>query len=367
MMGYVIAGYPTRRNKRQPVVEPKICYGSEQRSLQQAKTSVRQSKKRKVGLKRHLTIQDLPLEIIQKIFVYAGSHNSMPLLNRFFHLCLRPTSFLINSYIWENFLWDLNESLRNETRARVHVLTSDVFDNRLLIDYLNRNHRFLNVVSNIVNTESLPTLLQERQDKFYKDELDSINESHLKVARHEQLGKPINDFPSSFYNHPNIFFHNDISQHPPVYNQFLLKLHAHFSIKEPILLCDRIFNWFFWQSHSYNINHLFHAINLVLHISLLPNSRLDNVDPLNHLLKNLYLEVSPDISNLLLLDGDEDDAQLNERKARIVEKFIRKFYKDSQNCLSQDDLWQILSQTGERALMELVMRHGGRPGFSVVR
>lgn len=363
-MGYVTSGYPSRPHKRLLPINQKVYY--ENLTPSDERDKIRLPRKKPRIAKKRLTLNSLPQDIIQKIFIYSGKNNSLPFLNRFFYVSLRPNGILIEGYIWENYISDLNELLPENDF--VPILDSNVFQNGILLKYLNENSSVLDSVFNVVKQDSIKALQRERLVLYEDGNLSDIRGSHILVNHDLDSDKPLQDFPHAFYNCPILFFHNDIREKPPVYNQFLLKLHSYFTVKQASWLCEMIVEWFFWKNDGeFGINHLFYALNLVLHLSDLSTHSFHNADVLISLIVNLYLEQPLNLQKLLLCEGFQDEKSILDRKARIIGKFIKKFYRDMRSVLSNDNLWMILHQIKEPSLAEVITHYGGAPSFRVLR
>ncbi|SCV02714.1 LAMI_0H02256g1_1 [Lachancea mirantina] len=324
-MGYVTPGYATRRRKRQKTAL-KVYYENVNVSenLNAARGASRGAK---------LTLERLPVDILQHIFVLSGTNNAMPLVNKKFHAVLRANAYLARRYVLENYVW----AVENQ-----YVLATEAFDVPALMTFFVDNSEFLDLIDGVKSVDAIIT----------------TKDNSTKLL----------DFPNAFYRHPELLFYNDITGKRVVYSQLLLKLNAFFEIEHPSSLCETVVHWFFWKNdlENYNINHMFYAVKLVLHLSRLRNSTLDDVGPLTEFIINMYMDVTPRLLTLLLCEKLEDAHLISERKARIVDKFVRKFYRGDVSSLSHDSLWRTVSEIKDFELIEVMVRHGGAPSFDVV-
>lgn len=370
-MGFIAAGYRTKdfrsvgSSNEEWVIcrQPKVRRGSGRDEVRSGRHKRSKNRKRLIG------IEDLPSELIQRIFVLSRNHQLCE-VNKFFYACLRPTSFLLHRFIVENFYHDLNHEVgRNAPgdakRKEIPVfngLNGKVFENPVFVRFLKENHFLLRDVGHITHGEGLERLIKERETMFSNGDLINLSESHVAVTKQ--------DYPPIFYEQVDLFFENDIQLKKPIYNQFILQLSGHYEIKEPYYLIEMSLQWFFSSTHQYNVNHLFHALNLISHVSVLQSNDFDNVTPLIQFISGLYIEPKSNIYVLLLLDDYVDDGALSSRRLRVLAKFIKKFYKNVEeraSILSQDALWHTLSEIKEKPVMKVIMDYGGQPSFNVVQ
>lgn len=370
-MGFIAAGYRTK--DFQSVYSDRedwaICRRAKVRRSSNLLSRSSRRKKCKVQDKP-LTIRDLPSELIQKIFVFSGNHELYE-VNKFFYTCLKPTSFLLHRFILENFYHDLNRDLtsskgnENGPVPAFHGLNGKVFENSVYVSFLNDNPHLIQEIGHIGHHEELTALQEERLALFQEGDLTGLD------ARHKELQKQ--DYPSIFYSEVEFFFQNDIQLKKPVYNQLILELSVHYEVKQPYFLIETLMHWFFHTNQGqYNINHLFHAIILVTHISsVLPSKSLDNNGPLIELINNLYLTpAGQQLHELLLVDDYTDEEAFSRRRIRVLNKFINKFYKLEETrplLLSQDVLWETLVDVKDKHVMKLIMEYGGQPSINVIQ
>ncbi|AET38253.1 uncharacterized protein Ecym_2532 [Eremothecium cymbalariae DBVPG len=345
-MGYVVAGYATRRLRH---------YDD---------TVVYYPPFKRVCVGRSMRFEDLPRELIQQIFVISGNR-SLAVCSRFLYECLRPRASLIGSFLKANYMHDVNKEVPKTATTmatRIKLLDTDVFNTKVFLGFLNSHHNFLDGLGGLMQISAIYETQRARRVEF--EQGGDVFLGVPKPVVNEETGKPALDFPQPFYTHPYIYFCNNIEAKPPIYNQFLLKIHKYFAITQPEYLTDRILHWFFYESQdNYNVNHLLHAINLALHLSSLSVPKFTRMDPMLTLVNHLFVENIPGITKLLLATNET----LVSRKYRIVEKFIRKFYKGHEELLSDDTLWQLLNNTKDAELMKLVVSHGGKPRFNMIR
>lgn len=373
-MGYVTSGYASRLHKRVRKQPKKLYFerklGKKEGSGRSGRSGIIQEEAPIRVVKPQLGLQNLPQDVLERIFVFAGLNNGMPLLNHFFYRCLRPTRFLVGRYLMENLTRDLNELVRvkHPTCPAVLALSDAVFQNSMFLRFLNENHEFLdNVHDVIIPFEVCDRITRERRELYEDGQLGDMGVIELPVERDPLSDKPVQDFPPIFYAHPALFFQNDISVRPVIYNQLILRLHATYSIQQTSWVCDLLMQWFFLENDQFDINHLFWAVNLVLHLSVHKNAHLEDIVPLAKLIHFLYLDAPARIPRLLLCEQVEDSEQIRRRKLKIIDKFIRKFYRNSLELLSQDYLWTAIHESKDHQLAETIRLHGGKPSFNIIK
>ncbi|SCU95383.1 LANO_0E10198g1_1 [Lachancea nothofagi CBS 11611] len=371
-MGYVTSGYATRPNKRAKKVLRKVYYERVNKAVKVSRTALERHPGR--NEERHMKLVDLPQDVLERIFVFSGRNNALPILNRRFHRCLKPTRFLINCFLRSNYISDVNGAIHDLPDSPCSswiVLAESVFRNRTFLQYLEANPSILDSVDEVTNVESLAQAQQQRLEEFSQGQLQDPRTPLTPFDLDPQTGKPLRDYPPAIYDWPAIFFRNDITVVPPVYNELLLCLHSFYAVQHPSLVAESAMQWFFKQNEErvphLDINHLFYAVNFILHISVQEMRSFTDPHPLIQFVTHIYVTITPWLSRLLLCEKLEAADLISARKAKIVKKFIRKFYRDCPETLSHDDLWLLLNKVKDRRLLETVTEYGGKPSFNVVK
>ncbi|CCD26145.2 uncharacterized protein NDAI_0G03680 [Naumovozyma dairenensis CBS 421] len=135
-----------------------------------------------------LTLQDLPVHIIQKVFVLSGNGTAMPILNKTFYNCLRPTDALVNTFFWENFTYDLSRAPLLEEHEKTHMPLAHI---ETLFDYpMFRN--YITVHYDSVFDQNDIFFINERQ---YKMITENVDDRWLKTLEHvrNEISKGGND------------------------------------------------------------------------------------------------------------------------------------------------------------------------------
>ncbi|AMD22568.1 HHL202Cp [Eremothecium sinecaudum] len=338
-MGYVVPGYATRRLK---------YYDH---------TVVYYPPFKRVCLPRSLKFDDLPPDIIELVFVYSGN-KQLPTCNKLLYRVLKPQRHLVELFFRVNFVVDANALIPTAANTRrVPILLVEVFDRLLFIEHLNDKPSLLDEIV-LIEAYCEVKRIQEAREKG-----ETSSTASVEVERDEETGRPVRDFPQAFYVHKHIYFWNQVDRQPPVYNQMLLKLNGHFVIRQVAYLVEQVIRWFFRENNeNYDVYHLFHALSLILHLSVLHDLQLDKVEPLVVLIDHLFFESISNLTTLLIATEET----LLSRKYRIVEKFVHKFYCGKNDLLSDDYLWLKLREANDNNLTKIILGQGGRPSFNAV-
>lgn len=361
-MGFIAAGYQSREFRIKGACW-KIC----KPSMDGGRDGGRKRMKKSINEKDkevYTRIYELPIEVLQRIFVLSGNHGLCE-VNKFFYSVLRPNSFLLHEYIKERFYHDLNERLcgDKETAPCLWAVDEEIFKNSMFLHFLKGNQDLMKNVAHFGSTDQVEEMKDERARLFERNELSSAESLHLAAIKQ--------DFPSRFYDWHEVYFENDLQEEKPIYNQFILGLSIHYEIKQPYYILENILHWFFMSGQQeYNVNHMFYAVNLVSHVSVLKNENsFDSVIPLIELLRGMYSQVTKRLFVLLLLDDDVNEDSFNRRRLRIAQKFVKKFYREEEQrreLFSEDILWDFLANVKEKSVMKFVIDNGGKPSFNVL-
>ncbi|CEP61972.1 uncharacterized protein LALA0_S04e04830g [Lachancea lanzarotensis] len=370
-MGYVKSGYATRPNKRAKKVREKVYY----EHIGKRRNTGTTADRKKQGPKRSpLRLQDLSQDVLERIFVFSGRNSPLPLLNRHFSKCLKPSQYLIEQYLSVNFVFDVNAALKASSGSSYRpwwVLAECALDVPLILQFLNASPSFLDFIDEIAAVEDVGATQQLRFEQFQNTLLQNLETPLKSLEVDPTTDKSLRDLPAAVYKYPALFFENDILTKPVLYNQLLLRLHSEYAIQNPSLTADSILQWFFIDSAGVtpqlDINHLFFALNLVTHLSVQNKRSFEDVNPLILFIDFLYISVTPRLLQLLLCEKLKDAHLISARKAKIVGKFIRKFYSNELGLLCEDDLWIKLNEIKDHALVEKVSGYGGKPSFNVVK
>ncbi|AGO13635.1 AaceriAGL243Wp [[Ashbya] aceris (nom. inval.)] len=329
-MGYVLAGYATKRLRR---YENTVVY---------------YPPRKRVQLTRATRFEDLPAELLQYIFVLSGNA-ALAECSRTLWAVLRPTAGLVRVYIGAHFM----HRERDVGGGRVQVLATEVFDSRARLAHLATHPEELDEVAGVVGPAALRTWQRAC----------AAGRAAATVEVDAQ-GLPAEDYPAVFYAQPQLFFGDCAAARLPVSPEFLVKLHRFFSVLQPECLAERIMQWFFYESGGrYDADHFLHAVNLVLNLSRLSQARFASIDPLLELLHCLFIDSVPGIGRLLLMPENS----LADGKRALVQKFIDHFYKNNAALLSEDALWRLLTELKDDRLKQIVVGHGARPSFHILK
>ncbi|AAS54248.2 AGL243Wp [Eremothecium gossypii ATCC 10895] len=328
-MGYVLAGYATKRLRR---YENTVVYYPPRKRAQVARAA---------------RLEDLPAELLQYIFVLSGNA-ALAECSRTLWAVLRPTAGLVRVYIGAHYV----HSAHTGSGRRVRVLAAEVFKSRARLAHLAAHPEELDAVAGVMGPAALRAWQRacEAGRATAAVELDAD-------------GRPVEDYPAVFYARPELFFGGRTAGRLPAASEFLEKLHRFFSVLQPECLAERIMQWFFYESGGrHDADHFMHAVNLVLKLSRLPQARFASVDPLLELLHCLFIDSVPGLDRLLKASG----TRLDDLKRALVGTFIDSFYRNNVALLSEDSLWRLLIELRDDRLKQLLVDQGARPSFHIL-
>ena len=371
-MGYILTGYSSRHDKRKKHALPLHRYASSSINLQHHVhlLETRVSSKRPISedqrtirlpakkLRHHqkLTLQDLPVEIIQHIFVFTKDEPSMVTLNRFFYSCLKPSFSLLSKIMWEKYLFDpLEFGVSNIKAYSRNIVIPTLFEHETFFRLLLDHHPIL--LKNI--SHFLPR-------KHYQDmqngDFDTSKELDLCSMNTEDTSKE--DFPKNFYNNMHIFLTR---------RECVKSLGNHFTLKNPYDVISPFIEWFFQGidmqgtdlSPKFTFVSLFESIDLILYVSGSTVQKLASIEPLTTVIFLLYFTYADSLGSL-----NFEFFLQNRSRLQLIEKFILKYYYNpsltENELLSDNTIWDLLRRVSDLKLIDLVVKCGGRPQYGVM-
>lgn len=319
-MGYAIAGYAVRRRRGQ---RQKV------KLLKESNDEGTGSKKRKgeVQRKEKFGMSDLPIEIMQIMFMMSGN-GAMYELNRYFHRILVPSSSLVCGMIREKYIWDPLEygiDLREEeSDGKVLLMVENVFSVRAIWDYLQNDFEILKAVSRFIPTEVYEEFMQKGDS--------------AKVVEWWRQETP-QDFPGIFYR----------NFEPFVYNRgFIRALSKFFILEDPYMHLKEFIYWFYDNEHrNDDEGTFFEAVELILDVARVKDGGIYSSEPLEALLHVLFVE------------------NRTNKPIQIFTKFLDLFYsrENANEHLSDPSLWSLLRSTSNMTVIDIIVNHGGQPHY----
>lgn len=304
-MGYAIAGYPTRRRKGQR---------HRVKLLQHPQEDVRSIKKRR---RKHGGLAELPVEIIQRIFVLS-QNESLCLANKFFYTVLRPSGSLLGQMIWEKYIidpshygLDLGESL---------IMLETVFTSKIFTAYLEESAEILDHISRFIPVQV-----------WQEFEADADGN---KILSWWEQDAPM-DYPTVLRERFELLL-----DHP----NLIRLLSQYFILKDPYNLLRDFIHWFFNSGYSEGF---YEAIELVLEVANVESCKIYSSEPLEALLQVLFV--------------DQKSAQ----PLHVFRTFLNKFYasENAQEHLSDPSLWQLLRSMANVQVIDIIVGYGGQPHY----
>ncbi|CAB4255049.1 similar to Saccharomyces cerevisiae YDR249C Putative protein of unknown function [Maudiozyma barnettii] len=366
-MGFATVGYPTRHHKRRRLPDHQDCpiyYHNHHKNVRTKRTRKipneyslkniddtstipqikRQSKKR-------ITIQDLPCEIVQKIFILANDTTTMPQLSKFFYNCLRPTDYLIQKIFIERYFFSPKKyGIERCLQDDGYLVNPEIFNNTLFAGYFLTHMSSLKVPIDLFAPRSLVPYLHDENlpDDFIFD-----------IGR---LGKGEFDLPIYFYHNFDVYCNNP---------SILQTLSKYFTISNVPLILENFLDWSLSDGVHYNVSTI---IEVLICIGSFLNSRNISINS-QHLmvitLHRLYnYDMSDPVHHWQKLFNSSDQEEINKYKQEFVHQIIQLFYgttnKNGTKLLSGNEIWQILVGLSNMKLIGVFTKYGVYPEISVI-
>ncbi|GAV55023.1 hypothetical protein ZYGR_0AS03460 [Zygosaccharomyces rouxii] len=326
-MGYAIAGYPTRRRRGQRHKVKLLKHGHEEKLG--SKRRKRDDGNASFGL------GELPIEIIQRIFIMSGNA-AMYQLNKFFHAILAPSTSLLSGMVWENYVWDplqygieLNEEQEEEEEGRnghkVLLMLETVFNVSVIWSYLAADMETFDSISRFIPIDVYQEFMSEGDSG--------------KVVQWWGQDAPM-DFPRMFYRNFEPFVYN---------RDFIRGLSRFFTLKDPYMHLKELIPWFYDSIFDDDDDDdiFFETVELVLEVAKVEEGGIYSSEPLEALLYVLFVQ------------------NKSNRPVQTFTKFLNLFYsrENAQEHLSDPSLWQLLRSTSNMTVIDIVVNHGGQPHY----
>lgn len=357
-MGFATVGYPTKHHKRRslPHHDNRPAYYHHHRDLTKkrlktapytdnAKTKILRKK-----IKRQKsTFQDLPPEIIQRIFIFSNDVSTMPLLSKYIYQSLRPTDSLLFEVIIERFFYDPKKyGIERCVKDGGYLVNPELFGNNRFAKFL-LDHRsyFTNKIDLFAPKSLIPHLKDETIGTMAFD--------------YSKLGKEEFETPAYFYHNFDIYFQD---------TQFLNSLSKYFTPPNISLLLENLIGWFFLEQYNYVTKDLSDVLVSIALFAKFSNSKLTSSDPLFTILRALYLESgSKPNEHWHYLFSSKSEDELISQKQDFIEDFITLYYTEwndeGPELLSSPELWRMLHIISDLKLIDIVEKFGGRAHYNI--
>ena len=333
------------------------------------------SQRYSVHIPRPKSLEDLPVEVIRKIFTLGGAPGQMALLNSFFHRCLRPDKMLLMDVLWEKYLFSPGCVVPHGNRHRfvvgkVHLVSQGLFSDGLLADFFVRYHsELIDQIDYFIGD----SILEKLEDQFLqsKDEKD-FNLNFDKFIDNLKDREAITDFPAFFYKNFEIYFR---------YPDFLGKMNKFFTFQNVSSLISDLLRWFLLErDNSYSLSELYSVIDTACTVSTdtTKQPHLESSDPLCTILQILYCDNHQrqttatgeswerTLREALNLEMESDAIRLE-----FIRQFLNRYYhpdrnKNARELLSDHMLWRLLKSISRVELIDLIEESGGVPQYGVI-
>lgn len=354
-MGYALTGHPIRTHKRRKQNTYCRCEDYEKETSRKSGRR-RQTKRNRTSeedvtvsrLKRPQSLQDLPVEVLQRIFVLSRDMTAMPSLNRYFLYHLKLSTYLLSEFLWEFYTFDYKSvGLGDDIdcpEGRVFLVDS-VFDDATFYDFL-RDHY-----------DELSEHIQGYIPKHYvKERLDEEEKDLIVTVAN---GDESYDFPERFYSDFQEFF---------LQCDMMIHLSGFFSFERPYEAIEGFFQWLFRVLPGYI--ECYHQINeIISHIMIMAvvdeADRIESVDPLITLITELFDSQQPKALQLFLDELFDDDT--SDTRIKLLESVLGRWYMvgEGRQCLSSPFLWTELRRISDMDLIETIEKFGGEPQYDM--
>lgn len=364
-MGYALAGYPTKRHKRKKHVhhDEMVTYYDE-KPLKITKIKRRKKQLPEMKVFKRFGLQDLPVEVLQEIFVYTEEPSSMFMLNKFFYKCLFPTRTLRLEVIWQKY------GVPGDLMNRIFDMFKDKLPERvqgksmIKESYFKHTDRIIFFLENIEHFNSrISYILPETYEKAIEaSEIENLvlnDESPVTVKYEILIREKI--MPLLFKN-----------------NGLFLESAKLFDMSGTDLKIPII--WFFDQK-EFTISSLYSFLD-DLHSSIREPKKTFDSYLLVEIIELIFNSNIPIDRMEFLLEANAES--LERIKLDIIEGLMVRFWlpaqisnandqgndidghSDNDGVLSSPILWEALKVISSIELIDIVEKHGGKPHYHIM-
>lgn len=311
---------------------------------------------------KKLSLDKLPPEIIQKIFIFSLANYNMLLTNKYLNHCLKLSDHLLEHNFIENYIHVMDNNIQENIDSmliRVKYLNTRIFDDPVMTQFFLRRLKHL----------------KKKFNRFITDEI--INKG-LTVYKNPSL--PHRLYVSSI----NYYFKNI---------HILKYFFKNFEVVVSSLI-DNIIDWFFQFQTNYNIQDFLHVMKIIKRYCKKYDYLKDKVNFTAHhlvsILEHLFLSdnnkqlVTIDffqgLSSYIELEGKKEEEgnihklPLEKLKINLVDVYLSMFYKplvidngnhdsDINTVLNDSSLWSCLKNISNIELIDVFVSHGIRPSY----
>lgn len=315
-MGFITTGFPSYSRKRRCIKYNHRFHSSVYEAspiVDNTDTLLFSGNATKIGQRytwQKVEFENLPVEVIQRIFIYSDGYSRMCCLNKSFNKILASQRSLVFDSIRYNHLYFSTD----------HKLCIDrkVFERYIYFSAL-MSHDGINWLKDLkIDIESEETTNEDNDNKVTK----------------------YYDYPKHFYNNINIFW--EYSDDPEIFDL----LEKVFNIQDPDLFGIRMIDYYFDDKipDYNNLLKLFKYLSLhLLRNKVDPNIVVQQEN--QYTLSSAFLTHLIDRFKIQRSDGNFDDRCATD----IIPLFIREFYKDS---INEKWIWKLILSFENIALFE---------------
>lgn len=368
-MGFATIGYPTKHHKRRRLPDHNdrpIYYHNHKKQISSKRSKVSNSDElfinnnnnnsngdivKKPGVRsKNITLQDLPYEVIHRIFVLTKDTTCMPKLNKFFYTCLRPTEYLVRKVVIERYFFDPKRyGIERCLQDNGYLINPEIFENQLFAQYLLTNLTLLPLPIDLFAPRSLIPYLHE--ENLPEDFVFDIG----------QLGKGEFDLPTYFYHNFNCYCYN------PALLQTMCK---YFTVSNIPLILENFLEWALTDGTHYGVTKIIEVLEGIWVLLSSRNIVINTQHLMIITLHRLYDKTDKNSTRYckdLFYDSEEN---IDDQKEHFVEYIIRAFYRRNNGSgtklLSGTDIWNILMEISNMKLIGVFTKYGAYPEMSMI-
>lgn len=351
-MGYAVTGYPSRSDKRRRQTQYRFrAYEDDRRGR---KGKERPKKKGgtedRVGCMRApvTNLQDLPVDVLERIYVLSRDLTLMPALNSYFYHNLKLSSHLLGKFMWEIYTFDHRNLVLHEEACPIDegkvVLFDTIFDSRIFFDYFRNNYSEL---SKRIGGYIPGYILEE--------------DMSVPLAREEAIRLVMREAP---YNFPSRFYNE--FEHLFLHREMMSDLGTFFSFQLVSDLFEGLLHWLFTEFPPFveNYDQIHDTILFTLNL-ISEYRRFMPIDPLCVLLRTLFASKDPSRLRAFVDRLFEDETK--DSRIKLLETFVTQWYteEEASTRLSDPMLWVEIRRLSNMEVVEVIERCGGVPQYDM--
>lgn len=299
-------------------------------------------------ISRPKSLQDLPIEVLERIYVLTKDTKLMPTLNSYFSVNLKLSAHLMFEFMWELFTFDyrahgLEDLIHCSHDPKKVVLMDSIFDDtRFFLFFRDNYFTFSDRVYGY-----LPT-------KYLKADGELTDQE---IVLQQVNGDTYYDYPERFYTQCDNFF---------LYQDMMYHLSEIYSFERPYEPIEEIFKWVFTRFPPYitNWRQIDEAMSLALSMAPVDyEDRIETAEPLIALIYALFDNDSPE--DLQVFSDRIVYSTTTDSRIILLEVIISKWHAYQEACLSDPALWRAVHKISNLQVVEIIEKFGGEPQYDI--